>query len=141
MKFRSTRWAECGRKLRHFDYLSAMLHAVNVPDNESVVIYPCSYCDSLHVGHQRWRNGANKPSGSTTIKQPKLVHDLVRRLARTERRIALIEARFANFTNPRKATIRKYKQSLGDMRKHLAWLQNQRCDQQQAIEAVIPQQR
>ena len=140
MKFRSTRWAECGRKLRHLDYLSAIRHAANVPENETVVIYPCSYCDGLHVGHQGWGKKTNKRSSLTTG-QPKLVHDLAWRLARAERRIALVEARFSNLTNPRKDTIRKYSQRLGDMHRHLAWLQTQRCNRQQAIEAVILQQR
>ena len=141
MKFRSTRWAECGRKLRHLDYLSAMRHAINVPDNETVVIYSCSYCDGLHVGHQRWRKRDDKRPPHTTTSQPKLVHDLAWRLARTERRIALFEARFANITNPKKDKIRRHDQRLRDMRKYLGSLQTQRCNQQPAIEAVILQQR
>ncbi len=135
MKFRSNRWAECGRKLRHLDYLSAMRHAANVPDNETVVIYPCSYCDAMHVGHQRWRKKDKKRPRRTKTSQPKLVHDLAWRLARTERRIALVQARFANLTNPGENTISKYEQRLGDMRKHLACLQTQRCNRQQALEA------
>lgn len=142
MKFRSTRWAECGRKLRHLDYLSAMRHAINAPDNdETVVIYSCSYCDGLHVGHQRWRKRDDQRPTHIATSQPKLVHDLAWRLARTERRIALVEARFANITNPRKDTICTHNQRLRDMWKHLGSLQTQQCNRQQATEAVILQPR
>ncbi len=135
MKFRSTRWAECGRKLCHFDYLSALRHAANLPGNETVVIYPCSYCDALHVGHQRWRNWALRRQQNTKTNQPKLAHDLNWRLARCKRRIARAEAAIANIHNPRESTVRKYNQRLNDLRKYLAQLQTQLCNRAPVIKA------
>ena len=138
MKFRSIRWAECGRKLRHIDYLSAMRHAINVPDNETVVIYPCSYCDGLHVGHQRWHDRAVRRQQNAKASQPKLAHDLTWKLARCVRRIASAEAALANIQTAGEPAIRKYTQRLGDLRKYLAQLQNQQCNRMPAIKAVNP---
>jgi hypothetical protein len=63
--------SSCERKLRHLDYFSALQHATNIPDNETVVIYPCRYCLGLHCGH--------------SITAPKDV--LQKRLTSTERKI------------------------------------------------------
>ena len=138
MTFRSTRWAECGRKLCHFDYLSALQHAANLADNETVVIYPCSYCEALHVGHQRWRGRAVRRQQNAKTNQPKLVHDLTWKLARCVRRIASAEAALANIQTAGEPAIRKYTQRLGDLRKYLAQLQNQQCNRTPAIKAVNP---
>lgn len=40
----------CRRKLRHGNFLSALLHARRLQD-EDIHIYPCPLCDGLHVGH------------------------------------------------------------------------------------------
>lgn len=40
----------CLRKIRHPNFLSALLHARRLKD-EDIRIYPCAVCDGLHVGH------------------------------------------------------------------------------------------
>jgi hypothetical protein len=40
----------CHRKLRHVDFLSALLHARRLED-QHLNIYPCPICFGLHVGH------------------------------------------------------------------------------------------
>jgi hypothetical protein len=40
----------CKRKLRHVDYLSALLHASRLGDPD-LHVYPCAVCAGLHVGH------------------------------------------------------------------------------------------
>lgn len=67
----------CLRKLLHTDYLSAIQHAARVPDNDSVVIYPCGGCGEkdemhLHVGH--------------SMTDP--IWKLKRQIARTDRRLS-----------------------------------------------------
>ena len=49
---------KCHRKLRHVDYLTALLHARAIP-TENLVIYPCIVCDGLHVGHDKIRYAAH----------------------------------------------------------------------------------
>lgn len=48
---------ECGHKLVHPNYLSAMLHVKRLERRPRgpapMVIYPCSYCDGIHVGHHK----------------------------------------------------------------------------------------
>jgi hypothetical protein len=41
----------CRRKIRHPHYLSALLHACRLRQDENLIIYPCSVCQYLHVGH------------------------------------------------------------------------------------------
>jgi hypothetical protein len=65
------------------------------------------------------------PQRSKQGNQPKLVHDLAWQLARMKRRVALEESQIARFFNPRPKTIRRHKRRLRDMRRHLAWLENQ----------------
>jgi hypothetical protein len=40
----------CRRKIRHRNYLTAMLHATRVPGPD-VRAYPCAVCNGIHVGH------------------------------------------------------------------------------------------
>ena len=40
----------CRRKIRHFDYLSAMKHAGRL-EHQDLDIYPCDVCGGLHIGH------------------------------------------------------------------------------------------
>jgi hypothetical protein len=40
----------CKRKLRHVEYLSALLHASRLGDPD-LHVYPCPVCAGLHVGH------------------------------------------------------------------------------------------
>lgn len=42
----------CKRKLKHPNYLSALVHAMSLWD-DSLVIYPCSVCGGLHLGHPK----------------------------------------------------------------------------------------
>jgi hypothetical protein len=42
--------SNCRRKLRHTNFLSALLHASQLRDDD-LLIYPCPLCDGLHVGH------------------------------------------------------------------------------------------
>lgn len=44
--------SSCHRKLRHVDFLSAMLHARRLED-PYMSIYPCPICLGLHVGHRQ----------------------------------------------------------------------------------------
>jgi hypothetical protein len=43
----------CLRKFRHSNYLSALLHAASLSQDDSLTIYPCPFCGGLHVGHTR----------------------------------------------------------------------------------------
>ena len=45
----------CKRKLRHPHYLSALLHARCLRQDENLIIYPCSVCSHLHVGHSKMK--------------------------------------------------------------------------------------
>jgi hypothetical protein len=42
--------ANCRRKLRHVDYLSALFHLIRLGDL-GLHAYPCELCDGIHVGH------------------------------------------------------------------------------------------
>jgi hypothetical protein len=42
--------ANCRRKLRHVDYLSALFHLIRLGD-PGLHAYPCELCDGIHVGH------------------------------------------------------------------------------------------
>lgn len=45
------RW-NCRRKLCHPHYLSALLHARKLGD-DNLLIYPCRICHCLHIGHMK----------------------------------------------------------------------------------------
>jgi hypothetical protein len=69
----------CRRKIRHFDYLSALKHASRLEDHD-LHIYPCDVCMGLHVGHD--------PTRETFQKRKKLrkkLNMLARRLDVLER--------------------------------------------------------
>lgn len=51
----------CHRKLRHVNFLTAMLHASSLNDSD-IVIYPCRVCGGLHVGHPPLRTRLAKIS-------------------------------------------------------------------------------
>ncbi len=102
----------CLRKLRHIDYLSALLHAERVPRNETVVIYPCEYCGGLHVGH--------------SVMAPPKNRELLRKLARTEQRIARAAKRLkslAAFAQEDEA--QRERQRLKDLHGYLESLKSQ----------------
>jgi hypothetical protein len=126
------RWAECGRKLCHPNYLSAMCHASRLSDQDTLGIYGCPWCGGIHVGHLKSRNKraaralpTQEVSQSKQHNPPRMVHDLAWSMARIKRRIARKEAAIASFTNPRPKTIRRHTDSLRDMRRHLASLETQ----------------
>ncbi len=69
------RW-NCRRKLCHPHYLSALLHARKLNDDQ-LNIYPCGICQHLHIGHMK----------QSTPQQKKK--------ARLERRIAEVSQQLA----------------------------------------------
>lgn len=97
----------CLRKLRHLNFLSALKHAAQVPENEFVVIYPCSECEGLHVGH--------------SITDPAWA--LKRWIARAERRIQRSTEELAapEVTTERAERLRR---SIHDRRNHLKQLRS-----------------
>jgi len=100
-----SRRSSCERKLRHLDYLSALQHATGIPHNETVVIYPCQFCQALHCGH----------SVATQIK----IADLQKNLARTEGRIAraIMKLKCAAVLTTQET--QRERQRLKDLRGHL----------------------
>ena len=76
----------CKRKLRHRHYLSALLHACRLRQDEDLIIYPCSLCSHLHVGH------SGKMKGKRTLTY---ANDWERKKARLERRIARVQDQLA----------------------------------------------
>ena len=119
-----------------------MQHARQVPENATVVIYPCFFCGGLHVGHQKGRRSNRKqdksPAPNKCMAQnkpgntPKAVHDLAWSLARIKRRIGLQTVRMSRSVNPPSETIRRHKQAIRDMREHLARLEDQKLPSSQA---------
>jgi len=55
---KETEEEKCRRKLRHIDYLSALMHARALGD-ANLVIYPCPVCRGMHVGHDKVRYAAH----------------------------------------------------------------------------------
>ena len=104
-----SRERSCRRKLCHLNYLEAMRHAARVPLNETVVIYPCVYCNGLHVGH----------SAATPESR------LLKRIARTERRIARTTMVLESSASLTDEEIERQRQRLSDLRAHLARLKPQ----------------
>jgi hypothetical protein len=97
--------SNCRRKIRHENYLSALRHAVGIPDNETIVIYPCPTCLGIHCGH-----GIDRAS------------KLIRKLARTEQKIALARSNMKTLVPPYKA---RNQQRLKDLGRHAGWLKTQ----------------
>jgi hypothetical protein len=59
--------ATCRRKLRHLDYLSALLHLVRL-GGSYMHAYPCPVCFGIHVGHLPGRKRLRQvPSDSTLL--------------------------------------------------------------------------
>jgi len=97
--------SRCRRKLRHDDYWSALRHAATIPDNATVVIYPCPVCPGIHCGH------GIDPVGK-----------LIRKLPKTERKIALAEAGMEALVPPVRE---RNEQRLKDLWRHVEWLKAQ----------------
>ncbi len=77
-----SRERSCRRKLRHLNYLEALRHAARVPQNETVVIYPCAYCTSRTAVWTRTHGGEAGVSGNRCpyADQPLFCHSLPRPL-------------------------------------------------------------
>jgi hypothetical protein len=79
--------------------VSALFHAAQVPNNETVVVYGCEFCGGHHVGHSV----------------------IFRKIAKTESRIARArdELRFAASQSDIQS---RNRQRIRDLEKHLAQL-------------------
>jgi hypothetical protein len=97
--------SNCRHKIRHENYWTALLHAATIPDNATVVIYPCPVCLGIHCGH-----GID------------LASKLIRKLARTERKITLAEAGMEALVPPFRA---RNQQRIKDLRRHMKLLKAQ----------------
>jgi hypothetical protein len=119
---RSDEYLSCLRKRRHIDYLSALRHAAALDRNSTVVVYPCEYCGGLHVGHQaRTIKRQPRRKRASTPEDP-----LQRKIANTNRKIEIkIKHWERGVINPRPITIKKFQQSLMNLREHLAFLESQ----------------
>ena len=118
---RTNEYVSCLRKRRHIDYLSALRHATTLDRNYAVVVYPCDYCAGLHVGHQALMIKRRLRRKGTSAPQNPLLRDI----ARTKRKIELRIKHFERgVTNPRPVTVKKYQQSLTDLREHLVLLES-----------------
>ncbi len=84
----------CRRKLRHQNYMSAVLHAMRLGDD--VQIYPCA-CGGLHVGHREEN-----------------AH--IRQYRRAQKRLQVIESRLGALEKERKALIRERSQIMRKLR-------------------------
>lgn len=71
----------CRRKLRHTNYLTALLHARRLQEPD-LQIYPCSLCQGLHIGHDPGI-------------QARRLRNLARELRLVERTIQDVEHRLA----------------------------------------------
>jgi hypothetical protein len=81
-KTKETEEQRCLRKLRHMDYLGALLHARALGDDK-IGIYPCDVCKGLHLGHNKIRFVAHcEREGKARAAS------LLRRIQRHERVIA-----------------------------------------------------
>ena len=80
MTRKGKKWRICRRKIRHLHYLTALLHARRLP-HDNLVIYPCPYCQHLHVGRSN--------------KKTKVFVMWERKKARLERRIACVQQQLA----------------------------------------------
>ena len=97
--------ANCRRKIRHENYWTALRHAVGIPDNETIVIYPCPICLGIHCGH-----GIDPAS------------KLIRKLASTEQKIALARSNMKALVPPYKE---RNQQRLKNLGRHAGWLKTQ----------------
>lgn len=120
----SPEYARCRRKRRHLDYLSAIRHAALVPENETVVVYPCEFCGGLHVGHQTPTRQLNQ--------SPSVPGDLVSKgIARTKRRIERVLKQMHSAPTRRDPEMRRRAhQRLRDLRRYLVSLEANRLQNQ-----------
>jgi hypothetical protein len=84
--------SNCRRKLRHTNFLTALLHARLLRD-EDIRIYPCPLCQGMHVGHDpepraRERRRIIRELRSVERLLKELDHERVRLLARQSELVA-----------------------------------------------------
>jgi hypothetical protein len=51
--------SNCRRKLRHTNFLTALMHADRLGDDD-LRIYPCPLCQGMHVGHDPERRARER---------------------------------------------------------------------------------
>jgi hypothetical protein len=82
----------CRRKLRHVDYLSALLHLVRLGDQD-MHAYSCSVCQGIHVGHDPDRVELRALSDELASVTARLAALAVEHSQLQERRISLLSLR------------------------------------------------
>lgn len=80
--------SNCRRKWMHLDYLSAILHARRLADQD-LNIYPCPVCFGLHVGHRQDAEARRRRS-------------IIKELGALNPRIAELGRRYADLLEQRK---------------------------------------
>jgi hypothetical protein len=92
--------ANCRRKLRHTNFLTALIHADRLGDDD-LRIYPCSVCQGLHVGHD--------PEPTARVRR-RIIHELrslKRRLRELERKRVGLLARQSKLVADRDRTVKE----------------------------------
>ena len=84
----------CRRKIRHYHYLSALLHARLLRQDENLVIYPCRICGHLHVGHLPESMKPNRPVVPTIPHEKKKARTLLK-IARAQQQLAQLQQNLA----------------------------------------------
>jgi hypothetical protein len=94
--------SNCRRKLRHTNFLTALMHADRLGDDD-LRIYPCPLCQGLHVGHD---------PGPRARERRRIIHELQsleRRLQELERERVRLLARQSKLVAERGRTVHKEK--------------------------------
>ena len=84
------RW-NCRRKLCHPDYLSALMHARRLNDDE-LIIYPCPICHHLHIGHMK----QSTPQQKKKARLERRIAEVRQQLAQLRRNLQKLLAEEAN---------------------------------------------
>jgi hypothetical protein len=79
----------CRCKIRHPHYLTALLHARRLRQDDNLVIYPCCLCRHLHVGHSR-KMKRRRPLVYATPWERKKVR-LERKIARVQQQLTQLQ--------------------------------------------------
>jgi hypothetical protein len=92
----------CRRKLRHTNFLTALMHARLLQDDD-LRIYPCSVCQGLHVGHDPERRARERRQIILELRS------LERRLQELERERVRLLARHSQLVAEGDRTVHKEK--------------------------------
>ena len=84
----------CQRKIRHYHYLSALLHARLLRQDKDLVIYPCRICRHLHIGHLPKRMRPKRPIVYTSSHDKKKARTLLK-IARAQQQLAQLQQNLA----------------------------------------------